>query len=404
MTATETIEKIHSLRKFRKKPTLEYMRRLADKLGLDLTSQRFIHIAGTNGKGSTATILAAIAEAEGLKVGLFTSPYIVCFNERIMVDGEMISDEALSRLAARVFEVGEDINEFECITAIALMYFKEMNCDLVVMECGMGGRDDATNIIPAPLCSVITHIGLDHTEILGDTIEKIALQKIGIAKEGCPVVTAPNQPDEALRVMRGVRPDIIAVQNTSENIVSDTSGNTFELEGEEYSLSLAGEFQVDNALTAITVAKTVGLFSKRSIQQGLREAFIPARAEVVSEVPLIIIDGAHNPDGAKALLKVIEKSPEPRTAVVGMMKDKDREEFLALLLPLFNKVLTVTVKDNPRSCSAEELKVLSEKYCDNVIAAGDYEQAVTMLRQMNSGSAFCFGSLYLASDIRKYLM
>ncbi len=404
MTATETIEKIHSLRKFRKKPTLEPMRCLADKLGLDLKSQRFIHIAGTNGKGSTATMLAAIAKAEGLKVGLFTSPYIICFNERIMVNGEMISDEALSRLAARVFEAGEDINEFECITAIALMYFNEMNCDLVVMECGMGGRDDATNIIPSPLCSVITHIGLDHTEILGDTIEKIALQKIGIAKDGCPVVVAPNQPSEALSAMKAARPDIKIVENSAENIKSDINGNTFELEGEEYSLSLAGEFQVDNALTAIAAAKTVGLFSMDSIKQGLRDAFIPARTEIVSKAPLIVIDGAHNPDGAAALIKFIEKSPEPRTAVVGMMRDKNIEEFLAQLLPLFDKVVTVAVKDNPRSCSAEELKVLSKKYCDNVIAAKNYEQAVEILKYKDLGSAFCFGSLYLASDIRNYLM
>ncbi len=402
MTVFETIEKIHSLKKFRPKPTLECMRRLVQKLEVDLSRPKFIHIAGTNGKGSTATMLASIAEAQGLKVGLFTSPYIICFNERIRINGEMISDNDLVRLADRVFKTGEDINEFECITAIAFMYFAEKQCDLVILECGVGGLYDPTNVISNPLCSVITHIGLDHTEILGSTVEEIALKKIGIAKPGCPVVSAPCQPANALETMRGMRPDIIIVEGRAEKVSSSVHGSTFSFNGEDYGISLVGAFQINNALTAITVAETVGIFSKESIKQGLRCAFIPARAEVMSQKPLIVLDGAHNPDGAEALLGVISMSTKPRTAVVGMMKDKDADNFLRLALPYFDEVVTVSVESNPRSILADELCSMAEPYCQKVSAFRSYEDAVNFLKNLKEGSAFIFGSLYLASDIRRY--
>ncbi len=400
MNYLQTVEYIHSLRKFNKKASLDEIKKLMEKLECDYNSLKFFHVAGTNGKGSVSTMLSKIAEESGRRVGLFTSPYIVCFRERIRVNGEMIPEADLVRLSKKIIDTGISVKEFEFITALALLYFKEMNCDIVILEAGLGGKDDSTNIISSPLCSVITHIGLDHTAILGDTIEKIAHHKIGIAKENCPVVVAPCQPDEAKAVIRLSRPDSHFCDIDKTKIVcSDITGTDFIYCDENYRVNMAGKFQVQNALTAALAAKVTGLFSKEDIIKGIEKARVPARVEVVSKSPLVVIDGAHNPDGAAALESFITNISGKKTAVIGMMQDKDVDCVLSILLPYFDTVICTEVSDNPRAVSSVTLANMAKEFCQNVIAEPVTERAVE--RALNAGeSVFVFGSLYLASEIR----
>lgn len=400
MNYLQTVEYIHSLRKFNKKASLDEIKGLMEKLECDYNSLNFFHVAGTNGKGSVCTMLSKIAEESGRRVGLFTSPYIVCFRERIRVNGEMISEADLVRLSQKIIDTGVSVKEFEFITALALLYFKEMNCDIVILEAGLGGRDDSTNIISAPVCSVITHIGLDHTAILGDTIEEITRHKIGIAKENCPVVVAPCQPDEAKRVIKCARPDAIFCDTDNVQIVrSDVMGTEFAFLGDNFRVNMAGEFQVDNAVTAITAANVTGLFSKEDIIKGIEKSSVPARVEVVNKSPLVVIDGAHNPDGAAALEGFVSDISGKKTAVIGMMQDKDVECALSILLPHFDTVICTEVSDNPRAVPSATLANMAKEFCENVIAEPVPKEAVE--RALNTGeSVFIFGSLYLASEIR----
>lgn len=397
MNYNETVEYIHSLKKFHKKATLDEMRAVMDKLGCDYNNLKFIHVAGTNGKGSVSNMLANIALNEGLKVGLFTSPYIICFRERIKVNGQMIPEDALVRLSQRIIEAGIDIKEFEFITALALLYFEECGCDLVVLECGMGGRDDSTNIISSPLASVITHIGLDHTAILGNTVAEIAAQKFGIAKKNCPLIIAPNQPNEALEVLN--REAVICDADSIKILKSDFTGSSFIYGGTEFRINMAGEFQIDNAVCAIETAKCVGL-GIDSIKKGIAETKVPARVEVISENPAVIIDGAHNPDGANALKNVVKNIKGEKTAVVAMVNDKDIENVLNILLPEFDNIICTEIADNPRSLSAEELCGVAKKYKKNISVAKRSSSAVEKALALNT-SVVIFGSLYLASEVRR---
>ncbi|MBO7217568.1 MAG: bifunctional folylpolyglutamate synthase/dihydrofolate synthase, partial [Clostridia bacterium] len=209
MNYEEALSYIHSLEVFGSIPGLERIKLLTEKLGNPQKDLKFIHVAGTNGKGSTCTMLSNIYIKAGCKVGLYTSPYIVDFRERIQINGEYISKADLARLCKMVKETEVYVTEFEFITALAFLYFKEQNCDIVILEVGLGGRFDATNIIDKPLCSVITRIDLDHTDYLGNTLSKIAMEKCGIIKDGCPVVVYPDEPDEALSVIKKYREDCV---------------------------------------------------------------------------------------------------------------------------------------------------------------------------------------------------
>lgn len=398
MNYQETVEYIHSLKKFNKKATLDEMREVMNRLGCDYDKMKYIHIAGTNGKGSVSTMMSEIARAEGLKVGLFTSPYIICFRERIQVDGEMIPEDDLVRLADRIIKTGVSVKAFEFITALALLYFEERGCDLIVLECGLGGKDDSTNIISSPLCSVITHIGLDHTEILGDTIADITRHKMGIVKENCPLVVSPNQPKEAMNII--AFSDAVICSLDKVNIISsDISGSDFEFENRRYRVNMAGQYQVANAVAAIETAKVIGMFSYESIKKGISTAIVPARAEKVCDTPSVIIDGAHNPDGAVSLKSIVEKTEGNKTAVIAMMQDKDIEGVLEILLPLFDRVICTEVSGNMRSVDVKDLASMARKYSSCVLEYERAQDAVNKAVQYND-TVFIFGSLYLASEIR----
>ena len=399
MNYNEALNYIHSLLRFGSRPGLERIRELLEKLGNPQDSLRFIHVAGTNGKGSTCAMLASALQAAGYKTGLYTSPYITCFRERIRLNGNNISETDLAALTQRVKDVGIEVTEFEFITAVAFLYFKQKGCDIVVLETGLGGRLDATNVISCPMAAVITGIGLDHTGVLGDTIEQIAGEKCGIIKEGCRVFTTYNQPPSAAAVISAY-PDI-SVPDIYKlgSIESSLDGNTFIYKGTKFQTSLIGRHQIENALLCIEVLRGCGLdIDDKHIIKGLSTTAFPARLELLSREPLVLLDGAHNPHGALALADEIKKHPSP-VLIMGMMADKDCEQVVSLLAPLCKKVITVTVADNPRSIEASTLADIASRYCPDVTAASDYAEALSLT--YGEQSVVIAGSLYLAGGIRE---
>lgn len=403
MNYNETLEYIHSLGMFSHPAGLERINRLLN--ALDNPQDKFpaIHIAGTNGKGSISVMVASALQKEGYRVGLFTSPYIVNFRERITVNGEYIPEDDLCRLAEKVRATNIAVTEFEFITAVGFLYFAEMNCDIVVAETGLGGRLDATNTLNNVALSVIAKIGLDHTAILGNTIEEIAREKCGIIKNN-KVVTVGSQPENALRVIKEFAPDVI-IPETPKTLSTDISGNTFIYKGEKFSTSLLGEFQIENAAAAIEVLQNCGFkISLDSIKWGIKNAFIPARIEIISKTPLIILDGAHNPDGAKVLSRFMEAYSGKITALIGVMKDKDYKEVLFHTLKHCKSVVCVTPNSLPRALKGAELMKEAKEYCSDVICANTILEGLEMAKvKTGNDPIFIFGSLYLASNIRNLI-
>ena len=399
MKINETLNYIHSLGAFSHEASLERITEVCQKLGNPQNDFKCIHIAGTNGKGSVNTFVSSSLKEAGYRVGAFVSPYIVDFCERIQINGEYISHTDLCRLSQEVIDTKVALTEFEFITAVGFLYFSENKIDVAVLETGLGGRFDATNVISSPLVSVITKIGLDHTAVLGETTHQIAAEKCGIIKDSM-VVTTYNQPQDALEVISFSTKNVITPnQNDLSDVEISVLGNSFCYKDEEYKTNLGGAYQIENALVAIETLKNCGLeISSASIKKGLQNAFIPARLEVISKNPLIVIDGAHNPDGADALCEAL-KDYENITAIIGVMKDKNYREVLAKTLPFCEKA--ICVKPNvPRALSAGELTVVASEYCQNVSTADNLSDA---LAQVGDSPIFAFGSLYLASEIRPLL-
>ena len=392
------IKKINSLLRFGSMPGLERIQLLLNRINNPERRCKYIHIAGTNGKGSVCTMLSEMLQKSGFKTGLFTSPYIVDFCERIQINGEMISKEV------------------ECITAIALEYFAREKCDIVVLETGLGGRFDATNVILSPIASVITSISLDHTAVLGDTIEKIAGEKAGIIKKGCSTVFCPEQEESSRVITRTAKlleNRIYTVDREKCKILSESiCGSEFEYKGTNYFIRLAGRHQIKNACTAIEAAAPLRAsgfnIPNSAIQEGLRSAFIPARLEVLKKEPLIILDGGHNPSGLESLADAVKKflCGKKIFCIMSMLRDKAVSEAMAYIGGLFEKVYIVEI-DNPRKLPADELKSTAEQYFNDVEICLDKKQAVNKAvdnAKLADGAVLVCGSLYLASEIRKIIL
>ncbi len=402
MNYNDALEYIHSLLRFGSRPGLERIRELLSFLGNPQNDLKFIHVAGTNGKGSVCTMLAEVLKTAGYKTGLYISPYVTCFRERIQVNGEYISESDLARLTAVVREKGIEVTEFEFITALAFLYFKEKGCDVIVLETGLGGRLDATNVINSPLACVITGIGLDHTAVLGDTLEEIAGEKCGIIKEGAPVFTTYNQPREAMGVIKRNSGVTVTDASALSFAESDISGNRFCYKGHSYQTGLIGAHQIENAMLVIDVLDGIGLnVSCDSVKKGISSARFAGRLELISQTPTVLMDGAHNPHGAAALVREL-KNHKGIAMIIGMMADKACEEVVSMLAPLCKKIITVTVTDNPRAIDANELKEIASRYCRDVSAAQNYMEALEMTR--GEDTVFIVGSLYLASSIRPFAL
>lgn len=410
---------LQSLPRLSGEPGLDRMKALLAALGDPQKRGRYVHIAGTNGKGSVAAFTANILQKAGFKTGLTISPYVLDFRERFQIDGQMIPPETLERLAAKVRAAAETLAEtpvqFEAVTALALCWFDEEHCDVAVLETGLGGRFDATNAVENTLVAAITRIDLDHTELLGDTVEKIAAEKAGIVKPGCIAVTYPVQEKEALQAIAAAcireKADLVAPE--AEDIHLRRGGlfeNRMEYGGYEVNLALPGAHQACNAAMAIEIALALwrqGLdIPDEAILEGLEATRFPARIEVLRSQPLVLLDGSHNPAGAAALAATLgaQKLPQKPAAVLGVLADKAAAEMLRALGDSFSTIYAVT-PDCPRAMSADELARLASQELPEVPAypCADLGQTLDTALGLPQGAVVC-GSLYLAAQARPMLL
>lgn len=415
MTYNEALDYIHSISWSFCKPGLERIGALCEALGNPQDKLKFVHVAGTNGKGSFCSMLSSILTATGYKTGLYTSPYIKVFNERMQINGKNIENEKLIELTERVRPIADAMadkpTEFELITAIAFLYFAEAECDAVVLEAGMGGRLDSTNIISSALLSVITGIALDHVAFLGDTVEKIAAEKAGIIKPGTPVLFG-GEDSSAERVIANraaeLGSDFFKTDRTQLTVKKAALGGTlFDYKNRsDLRIKLLGLYQPKNASTvldAVDILREHGLeISEQAVNDGLLNAKWPARFEIISENPLIIFDGAHNPEGITVATESISRYFNGKVTVLsGVLKDKDYNFIAGELSKIADTAFTIT-PDSPRALSAiEYAEILKEKGvaatpCPDIKSAliSAYEKAKT------SGSPLvCLGSLYTYADV-----
>lgn len=410
---------LQSLPRLSGEPGLDRMKALLAALGDPQKRGRYVHIAGTNGKGSVAAFTANILQKAGFKTGLTISPYVLDFRERFQIDGQMIPPETLERLAAKVRAAAETLAEtpvqFEAVTALALCWFDEEHCDVAVLETGLGGRFDATNAVENTLVAAITRIDLDHTELLGDTVEKIAAEKAGIVKPGCIAVTYPVQEKEALQAIAAAcireKADLVAPE--AEDIHLRRGGlfeNRMEYGGYEVNLALPGAHQACNAAMAIEIALALwrqGLdIPDEAILEGLEATRFPARIEVLRSQPLVLLDGSHNPAGAAALAAPLkaQRLPQKPAAVMGVLADKAAGEMLRALGESFSTIYAVT-PDCPRAMSAEALAELAARELPEVpvYPCADLGQALDTALGLPQGAVVC-GSLYLAAQARPMLL
>ena len=420
----DAISKISECQKFGWVLGLERMNVLLEKLGNPHEDLKVLHVAGTNGKGSVCRYLYEILQAAGYRCGLFTSPFLEVFNERIEFDGSFISDADLQRCSDVVLAMTEEMvaeghespTEFEVITAVAFLYFKEKNTDFVVLEVGLGGRGDSTNVVKRPLCSIITSISLDHTDRLGETIEEIAAEKAGIIKEGCPVITGVEN-EEAMWVLKHKAiekhtPIFDALQSPFEILEETVEGTRVRAEvlkeTYEFTISMVGRHQVQNALTALTA---IALLNKRGdftvtdeqIAEGFKRAKQIGRFEIMEKEPFVILDGAHNPGGAKALKETVLRHFKDKKIlmVTGILADKEVEEVLDSFMDI-TKDFIATEPDNPRKLPAEELTEKMQKRGGHVHCFSKAEEAVSCAQGLYEAyDVILFtGSLYLIGKIR----
>ncbi|MGN0181798.1 MAG: bifunctional folylpolyglutamate synthase/dihydrofolate synthase [Candidatus Ornithomonoglobus sp.] len=406
MNYNEAIEYIHAIPKFIRPLGNINLGKLLETMGNPQDRLKFVHVAGTNGKGSVCAMTAEILKRAGYKTGLFTSPFIVVFNERIQINNEMIADDTLAEYVTDVSEIMErtsaQVSEFAFIFAVAMKYFADMECDIVVLETGMGGRLDATNIISPPEAAVLTEIGMDHMQYLGDTMEKIAEEKCGIIKPGCEAVSAPNE----------------HVREIIEKAAADTGANLTICEKAErkpgsfiyktwgYHLALKGAYQSENASVALETIYALRRggweISDSAICGGFENVRWKARYEFVADN--IVIDGGHNIDGITALKGALSEDGRPVTLVLAMMKDKSYEECIRTIAGAAELIIATEVP-MPRSLKAGEIKQKANASGVLCIAEPDIEKAVdkAVSAAGKKGLVCICGSLYLAGEAEKIL-
>ena len=412
MTAQEAIDYIENYSWSTTRLGLERTRALLHSLGDPQKKLKFIHVAGSNGKGSTCAMLDSILRQAGYRTGLYTSPYIQDFCERIQLNGQNISGKDLARITEQVRNIADTMedhpSQFELVTAIAMQYYSEQQCDIVVLEVGMGGELDSTNVIDCPEVAVITNIGLEHTEYLGDTLTLIAQAKGGIIKHGCEVVCYDSEPEtmQTLQKISLARNATCHISRASdlELLSYDLNGQRFLWKGHEYSLSLLGAHQLRNAAV---VLETVDILQEHgwsipesSVGKGFLEVRWPARFELLRREPLFILDGGHNPQCAQALVRNLEDylPGQQFTFLVGVLADKDYRQMLQLVAPFAKDFICVT-PDSPRALSARELAEIISEMGFPATACETIEAGVLLALDTES-PVMSFGSLYLAGRVR----
>ncbi len=403
-----------------KKKGLDRIRQLCRLLGNPQDGLSCIHIAGTNGKGSTAAILDSVCRSAGLKCGLYTSPHLEKYNERIRINGRDISDEDFTALAVKIEDAAAKMEDaptvFEKLTAMAFMYFSENDCNVVILETGMGGEFDSTNVIEEPIMTLITNVGLDHTSELGETVEKIALTKAGIVKKGIPCVCIEQSP-EVMNVIKTIcmfldSPCVFAHPSDVRIVSSDLTGIRIMTSAisEPVTVSLCGDYQLSNislALCAIRLLMVTGklCIGESAVIDGLRNVAWAARFEIMKRNPYLIVDGAHNPHGLRALVDSLRKLflKKQITYITAINSDKDAEGMLDIMCENASRVYAVKV--DPRGIDPDILSESVKKRgveanaCKDVVEAAESAFAHSGLNDI----VCCAGSLYLAGEIRKLI-
>ena len=419
MNVNEAIEYIHSVCWKGSIPGLGRTQKLLEKMGNPEKDLKFIHIAGTNGKGSTAAMTASILRKAGYRTGLYTSPFIYRFHERMQVNGEEISDEELAAVTEYVKPLAQSMEEspteFELVCCIAFEYFKRQKCDIVVLEVGMGGAFDATNVIETPEVAVITNIGLDHTEVLGDTVEKIAETKAGIFKEGGHAVVYRSTPS-----VEEVFERVCAQRNVSLKKAAFDGLNlrSHGLEGQifdcgkrkELFLPLLGDHQLHNAAVVLAVADTLieqgWNLTEENIRDGLRDTRWPGRFDIMQHDPLFIIDGGHNPQCIEALVKNIRDYLEGKNLIIltGVLADKDYADMYKPVMPYARKFVCIT-PPSPRKLEAVDLAAHLRAAGADAMACESIDDGVRTAMELagKDGVVLSFGSLYSIGAIRDAL-
>ncbi len=415
MTLDEALRYIHEVCWKGTIPGLERIQALLDAMGNPERKCKFVHVTGTNGKGSTCAMVASILRKAGYKTGLYTSPYLIRFNERIQINGEQISDADICELTEYVKPFAESIferpTEFEMVTAIGFEYFARHKCDIVVCEVGMGGEFDATNVIPAPEAAVICNIGLDHTEVLGDTLEKIAGAKAGIIKPGCDAVLYRERPSvEAVFEERckALNAPLHKADFDSLHLLSHSlEGQVFDWERfHALRLPLLGEHQLHNAAVALTTARVLQKrgwkITDEQIREGIESVRWPGRFELMRKDPMFIIDGGHNPQCIEALVKNIRDYLPGRelTVLTGVLGDKDFHCMYRDVAQYAKKFITITPA-NARALTAEKLADYLRQFGKPVTACDVVADGVRLAIEHagKDGVVLCYGSLYMIGDI-----
>ena len=414
MNYQETLEYIDELKILGSKPGLSRVTELAGLMGNPQNDLKIIHVTGTNGKGSTCSMIESVLINAGYKTGKFSSPWIEKINEYICIGANPLTDSDFAKAVTdvKVFadKMADRPTEFEIITVAAFTWFKKQKCDIVIMETGMGGLGDATNIVETPLLSVITNVAIDHTKFLGNSISEIAENKSGIIKEGCPVLFGGDD-EKALKVIEKTANDKKAELFTTDKpdvLSSEISGSRFEYRGLEVEIPLAGEYQPQNAATAIDaidILSSCGFdISDQNISEGLKNVRWKGRFEVLSKHPLFLFDGGHNMQGILYSVMSIKKYfGEKVNILTGVLADKEYEKMAAVLAAVAENVFTVT-PDNPRALHAEKYaqvflkKGIKAVFCESVEEG--VEKALELSKKENR-PLIAIGSLYMYKDIKK---
>ena len=416
MDYQEALAYLNNVEFYGSKPGLERVGALLETLGSPQKGMKFVHIAGTNGKGSCAAMAASILKAAGYKTGLYTSPYLYRFNERMQINGKQIPDEKLAEIVTRLKPAAEAMEDhptvFELMTAAALLWYREEACDIVVLEVGLGGRFDATNVIDAPEAAVIMNIGLDHTEILGDTLEQIAFEKAGIIKPGTEAVLyqqgegvtdVVHRRCEELGVALHIA-DFSQIQLEFDSIY----GQSFTYKGNPYALPLLGAHQLKNAATVLELVEVLRArgwrLEQSDVEHGLYAVHWPGRFELLSEEPLFIVDGGHNPQCAQTVRdNLLHYFPDKRRILLlGVLADKDYPELTAILNEAADEYICITPLSPKRALPAKELADFLNRYNKPVAVCDTIRDGVSLaLDRSDDKSVVCaVGSLYSVGEIR----
>lgn len=419
MNCKEALEYIGSSTWYASKLGLDRIEELLEKLGNPHKNLKFIHVAGTNGKGSCCAMLASALKSAGYKTGLFTSPYIYRFNERMQINGHEIDDDVLAGIISELQPKADAMEDhpliFEMVTAAAMLWFAREKCDIVVLEVGMGGRLDATNVIDSPEAAVIMNIGLDHMAQLGETVAEIASEKGGIIKPGCDVVLY-QQSDDAENVIKEICTEKNAVLHMTdfsmiESGFDSLEGQSFKYKGEEYAIPLLGAHQRRNAaavIEAVAVLRARGWeIDQNELEHGLYSVYWPARFEVISEDPYFVLDGGHNPQCAGTVVQnLADYFPgQKHIMLVGVLGDKDYETLFSIINLAADEYVCITPQ-SPRALPAEKLAEFLKKFGKPVTVCSSIEDGVFKASDRareTEGMVCAVGSLYMAGSIRECL-